>query len=504
MVKHLLVWPFLFVAIANGLAQDTLLPSWIFSKSGDNGGSAFGWGLSFTETGDVFWTPSLKLGNWPKVQVSAHLLDMETGLEIAPPNLIQENAELQAYSTAVGGGFGWIAGRACPGFINSCDQWLAQTTDAGVPLWSRTYDVASNYDEIDGIVIRPGDGVYLGGWGGEGGGGIYDTDFFLRKVDFDGNSLWQKQIGLPTTAEHQDGHFVVDDEFIFAAGLWGGDGIANLHEGRAFLAKCSKTDGALLDSVHFGAANFWLNWENTWGMASDGEALYLTGVSTPLAGDNQIFAACFSKELDLQWHIHWGGAGTETARAIAVSDGRVYVGGTSNSPNLAAGGAYDAALLVINAETGALETAKTWGDSRDDEFRDLVVNDEAVFLSGTSGTNLFSSASPGNMEAFLIRVEIAGLITSLRQEPPGDSEQGFLFPNPASEFCEWRFKVAKSGTCLLEITDLHGKIVQQRGVPVLAGENMLGLDVQDLPKGMFLVSLYMDREKIAAARMAIF
>ena len=504
MIKYRLVWLFLLSAIADGLAQDTLSPSWIFSKSGDNGGSAFGWGLSLTEIGAVFWTPSLRLTNWPKVQVSVHLLDPETGTEIVPPNPIQENAELQAYSTASRGGFGWIAGRSCPGFINSCDQWLAKTNEQGVPLWSKTYDVAGNYDEIDGIAIRPGDGIYLGGWGGEAGAGIYDTDFFMRKVDFDGNSLWEKQIGLPNTAEHQDGHFVVDDEFIFAAGLWGGDGIANLHEGRAFLAKFSKTDGILLDSVHFGAANFWLNWENSWGMASDGQALYLTGVSTPMAGNNQIFVARFSKALDLQWLIHWGGAGVETARAIAVSGGHVLVGGTSNSPNLATAGAYDAALLVLNAETGALKTEKTWGDGRDNEFRDLAVSNEAVFLSGTSGTNLFNSASPLDMEAFLMRVEISDLITSVQQQPSGDFSGGVIFPNPANGRCTWRFETVKSGACLLEIADLQGKVVQQSQVSVLAGENTVGLDVRGLPKGLFTVSLYMDGKKIAAPRMVIY
>jgi len=505
MRKSLIVWAILFCAITGGSAQDALSPSWIFLKSSDSGGKAFGWGLALTETGKVLWTPSLKLANWPKVQVPIHLLDSETGMETAPSNPIQGNAEFQAYSTAVGGGFGWIAGRACPGLINSCDQWLAKTSEEGLPVWSKTYDVAGNYDEIDGIAIRPGDGIYLGGWGGEAGAGIYDTDFSLRKVDFDGNSLWEKQIGLPTTAEHQDGHFVVDDEFIFAAGLWGGDGIANLHEGRAFLAKFSKVDGTLLDSVHFGAANLWLNWENAWGMASDGLALYLTGVSTPIAGNNQVFVARFSKELDLQWLIHWGGAGTETARAIAVSGGRVFVGGTSNSPNLATAGAYDAALLVLHAETGAFESAKIWGNNRDNEFRDLVVNDEAVFLSGTSGTNLFNSSNPSNMEAFLMRVEIADLITSGREESAENSAfQGLLYPNPASKSCTWRFEAARSGSCLLEMTDLHGKMVQQYRVSVLAGENMLGLYVQDLPKGMFLVSLYMDGEKFAATRMTIF
>ena len=38
---------------------------------------------------------------------------------------------------------------------------------------------------------------------------------------------------IDNSAEHQDGHFVVDDTNIYAAGLWGGGGIANLYNGHS-------------------------------------------------------------------------------------------------------------------------------------------------------------------------------------------------------------------------------------------------------------------------------
>ncbi|MBL7825620.1 MAG: hypothetical protein JNJ57_03245, partial [Saprospiraceae bacterium] len=437
-------------------SQMPLQTTWVVSKTSDSGEQAFAWGLEGTPGVGIFWAPSLKMAAWPNIGVEC-LVYSEVGTEIASFRL-QQNKDLQAYTAAYEAGAYYVAGRSCNGFVNTCDQFLACIDlNNEQTLWTKTYDVGGNYDELDGLAIRLNDGIYLGGWGGEAGAGIYDTDLSLRKVDFQGNTLWAKTYGMPATAEHQDGHFVVDDNFIFAAGLWGGDGIANLHEGRAFLGKFSKTDGALIDSVLFGASGFWLNWENCWGMTGDEENLYLTGVSTPVAGDNQIFIACFSKNLEIQWITHWGGSGTETARAIAVNNGRVYVGGASNSANVATGGAYDAVLIVVDALTGALRSARVWGDARDNEFRDLFAADDAVYLSAASAYNLFNSVSPQTMEATLIRADLDAItseftISGLKHAP-------LLFPNPVSDKAWVRCNNIYNNLIKIQLFDQTGRLI---------------------------------------------
>src|SRR5690606_26746080 len=117
------------------------------------------------------------------------------------------------------------------------------------------------------------------------------------------------------------------ENYIYAAGLWGGTGIANLYDGNAFLGKFSKADGSFVDSTLFGnQSSIFINAENALGMTSDGTYLYITGYTTPTANNWQMFTAKFDKNMNPLWYHHWGGSNTESARAIAVANGYVFVG----------------------------------------------------------------------------------------------------------------------------------------------------------------------------------
>ena len=198
---------------------------------------------------------------------------------------------------------------------------------------------------------------------------------------FNGNTQWTNYLGANSTAEHQDGHFVVDSDHIYAAGLWGGAGLANLYNGYSFLGKFDRSNGNLVDSTLFGpqSANF-NDIENALGMTSDGTYLYITGYTTPVSSNDwQIFVAKFDKNLNQIWYLDWGGSGTETARGIAVEDGKIYIAGLSQSNSIISGTEQDGVLLVLDTASNVLYY-ETFDAMEKESFQDISVHHQ-IFTS---------------------------------------------------------------------------------------------------------------------------
>ena len=77
-------------------------------------------------------------------------------------------------------------------FAGSWDMYLIKVNDLGDTLWTRTYGGPS-YDEAWGII--PGsDGNFLVA-GHTGSYGAGDADFYLVKIDPEGNPLWSRTYG---------------------------------------------------------------------------------------------------------------------------------------------------------------------------------------------------------------------------------------------------------------------------------------------------------------------
>ncbi len=465
--------------------QDSLSAEWVVRKSSPAGLNAMAWGLDLDAQNHVWWCPSIANSQAEGLRIYCEPFDFQGNAIWAAPLDFGGGAITEAFTVVAQNDAVYVGGRQCPGLINTCEQLLFQIdpADNSAPDWAKTWG-GNGYDELDGLSVRPGDGIYTGGWWGPDANTLYDADLALRKTDLSGNTLWAAQpISHLGTAEHQDGHFVVDEAFIYACGMSGGTSFFNLYEGRSFLAKCSKSDGSLVDSVQFGSQNPWLDWNNAFGMTSDGDALYLTGTYGLSANDNQIFVAKFSKNLDLQWFTLWGGDATETARAIKIKDGRVWVGGATNSSDRTVFGAYDACLLAFDATDGQLLAAKVWGDERDNEIRDLALSADAVFLSGTSAVNLFN-ATHSDMEAFLLRTDQDGFLVAA-QEPEASTAGFDIFPNPASGEAYLQLRKPEEAA-LVELFDCSGKKVFFRKENECNALKIIALNLGNLPAGVYL------------------
>nr|HEX4313389.1 hypothetical protein [Kofleriaceae bacterium] len=109
-------------------------------------------------------------------------------------------------------------------------------------------------------------------------------------------------------------------------------------------------------------------------------AIDLGGGALPFGGVVDILVASYSPTGDLRWSTGFGGSGNDQGTGITVAGGKVYVAGTF-AGDVTLGGAVfhsagqgDALVLVLDAATGALDTAFAHGTAGDDYNLGIAVD----------------------------------------------------------------------------------------------------------------------------------
>lgn len=476
-------------------AQTILNPEWTRQVFSLEDGSAAAWDLDVDADGMIYWPVNVdSLNNG--VDIYCYKYDEAGEAQWTTPSHFLDSGGQFAFSVHAKTNDLYVGGRECliSGF--SCDmQLLKIEKETGRIIWDRLQDFGNNgYDEIDGLVVRE-DGIYCGGWAQVIQQGAYQTEMGLWKLDTDGNTEWVNHFGQAGTAEHQDGHFVVDDNHIFAAGLYGGSGLFNTFNGYSFIGKFSKTDGSLVDTTLFGPqSDALLDIENALGMTSDGTHFYLTGYSTPVSGDPwQTFVAKFDADLNLIWLKDWGGTDSESARGITVHEGKIYVAGLTASPEYSAGGAADALLLILDTDGNYL-SHHTWGDELENSFRDVAIHNDAIYLSGFSGTD-FTQA--GSISGNLLKVQLDDLTSTDFNETPSPLPLK-VFPNPTNGHFTVELPAEYSDQGEVVIVNALGKEVLRRGLQ--AQQNNFQLDA---PGGVYFYSFRQAGQLIGSGRLVV-
>ena len=405
-------------------SQERLIPNWVKTDISSKGVSE-AWGIAHDNQGNVFWSVSNDNRN-QGLDVVAYKYDENGNALWDAPFIYGGPGTQHAYINRYYDGNLFIGGRLCSGLINTCDMMLVKVdATEGTLVWDRSLNFpADGYDELDGLEFE-GDIIHTGGWSQAINPDPFQSDIGLWTLDQDGNTLWTNHLGEENTAEHQDGHFAIDENYIYAAGLWGGTSVLNLYNGYSFLGKFSKEDGALIDSTLFGhQSDVFLDIENALGMTSDGTHLYITGYSTPLEFDEwQLFVAKYDKDLNQIWFTDWGGTGTESARGIQVQDGVVYIGGLTESPELTGGNKRDGLLVTFDVDGNFLSYG-VWGGEKSDSFHDISVDGNMIYLTGETQ----DEATPLLKESFLIAIE--NIISSNEKITVAEDEFN-IFPNPS-------------------------------------------------------------------------
>ncbi len=485
----------LVVCSLQAFPQGFLNPLWTKThKATITNGQCEGWGVDTDPSGNVYWPVSFDSVNTSKqYDIATYKFDANG------------NPQWKTYFSGAGiqhafvcnakDTFLYVGGRenkVNPYFNTECNMLLLKMNKNNGML-AKSANIgfgSSGYDELDAIEPR-NDGIYCGGWAQiTTGVGNYEMGFL--RLNYNLGILNQTTFGDPSpgSAEHQDGHMVVDNTHIFAAGLWNGNSwINNCCDGRAIVGKFQRNNFALTDTAVFGPSLSSANDnQNALGMATDGNYIYLTGMAQTSSVNIDMFVAKFDKNLNQKWIKYFGGTGGDVARAITVHNGYVLVGGGTNSTGYTVGGAYDAFLAVYDTAAGNLINYKVYGGTKDEEFRDIAAEGAFACLAGTRGTNMFSGGTSD--EAFLVKVDLAQLVGE--QEHGAALNRFRIFPNPSDGEISIDLSLA-SANAEIFISDITGRRIYDHTISNRT--NTFELDLSFYPAGIYFCEIVSDGER---------
>jgi Secretion system C-terminal sorting domain len=462
----------------NGFSQGNLNAVWSYLTTPSK---AEAWGVDIDNTGNVLWAVSSANTNID-LNITAYKFGNNGNLLWNPLPTVVDVGNQKAFIVKATDSVIYIGGHHCPplGFGVNCPLLLVKfeaTTGAYIDTFAFKYNNSFGYNEVDDIHLF-NDGILLSGWA-QTGGSSFQIEMGFMKITHNLDSvIWQNTFGQPNTAEHQDGHIVIDNNIIYACGMWGGTGIANLYDGQSLLAKFDLNGAVYVDSVLFGNSSpLYSNLENALGMTSDGNHLYVTGYTTVAANNGQIFLACFDKNLNLLWYNIWGGSSFESARAIEVSNGFVYVGGQSNSSTISSTG-YDGVVLKYDT-LGNFITYKKYSTQGNDEIRDMVIDGNFIYVSGAS---TLSDTSNQTEVAFLLKCDLNQL-TSV-EENVNVSTDVIVYPNPVKGIATISF-TREQQLLSVEIFEYTGKKIEI--LENISLSQKITMDFTTQRKGIYIV-----------------
>lgn len=236
-------------------------------------------------------------------------------------------------------------------------------------------------------------GTTTGDLGGQGNAG--GRDAFVRLTDKKGNPIWTKQIG--TAADDGVYGVAIDRRGVYVSGTTSGDldGFSSLGASDGFV-RMLDVNGNVVWSTRLASAGA----DSVFGVALDGDALYVTGESRgPLWGTTVGDADGYVVKLDaqtglIQWMTRFAGAtgGGDGARAVVASGNAVFVAATYDGGFLGGGpGGQDAYLAKIDATTGAFIWFTTIASAQTDVGMDVAVAGGSAYLLGTTGDDSFAA-----------------------------------------------------------------------------------------------------------------
>jgi len=315
---------------------------------------------------------------------------------------------------------------------SDADYFLMRVRPDGGVDWTKVY--GGDDDELATGITKTSDGGYvLVGYSRSdncftgSNGGFHD--YYILKVDAQGNEIWCQNFGYPGSDQAQniietrEGDLMVTGFFdVSASGGQGNDDRENaltLHGVGEYWGIKLDADGQFFWKRYFGGSN---NDRSYNVMQTNDGGFVLIGSSesddfdiTDGKGSYDYWAVKLSAEGDLEWTRSFGGSEIDIAYDIATTlDGNFLIVGDARSNDQDVSTNYgnaDIWLVAIDPQ-GNLIWEKSLGGSMFDSAKDLLpMNDNLYCVTGSSRSNdVDVTTNNGENDAWTVVVDAQGTI----------------------------------------------------------------------------------------------
>jgi hypothetical protein len=343
-----------------------------------------------------------------------------------------------------------IGGDKSQSSINSWDYWILKLDASGNKIWDKTFG-GSDSEELR-CLKQTSDGGYI--LGGESNSGIsgdksqpnkgsgFTTDYWIVKLDPNGNKLWDKTFGGNDWDHLYDLQQTLDGGYIFGGNSWSGN------------------NGDKTQNSH-GLNDYWI-------------------VKIDASGNKL-------------WDKAFGGSGYDELTSIQqTSNGEYILGGASTSglngdKTQASAGGTDFWILKLNTNGNKLWD-KSLGGSNNESLSSLrLTSDGGCILGGPSDSGLNgdkTQASKGGQDYWIVK--LAADITGLKETEANSNLS--ISPNPNQGKFTLKLNNLTAPTAEVTVTDLLGRVVLRKEIQTT--NNRLSEELT-LPnaKGMYLLQV---------------
>ena len=336
------------------------------------------------------------------------------------------------------------------GFNGFRDGWVLKVDGNGVIQWQRSMGGSEAGTLRDVMVVE--DGYIVIGHDHSTDGDLAGTgcnnDFWMVKLDYDGNTLWQSCYGgsdqdFPTSINK-----FADDKIIVSGYTSSEDGdVTGYHDSRDYWVVVLDKDGSLIWQKALGGSS----WDEAFDVAVDGVhgRIYVIGETLSDDGDVSFnygdldqWLVCLDFDGQMIYEKSYGGSREEYAKTILLGDlgNELYIiGSSSSSDGDVSGNHGNHDMWVVNTDlNGVVNWNKSVGGTRFEQvlsathsIGDDLLPDGIVLVGHTNSNDGDVEGPKGSDDVWVVKLGDAS--TSV-DELLKEKETIALFPNPVQDF----------------------------------------------------------------------
>lgn len=382
------------------------------------------------------------------------------------------------------------------------DFWVAKIDKDGNLIWQKSLGGSSD-DQARSIIQTADGGFAVAGYTvstdgdvtGHHGWGLFLTDYWIVKLDENGNLLWQKCYGGYLYDEANSIQETSDHGFIVAGFTYSTDGDVTDHHGTsdAWIIKLDSAGNLIwqrtIGSIHYEEANA-IQQTSDYGFIVAGYSYNVNSDSSLNHGHNDFWVVKLDSLGNVLWEKLLGGSGPEEATSVLQTmEGNYAIAGNSHSSDgdvaVNYGNSYDYWIVKLDFGGNLIWEKSLGGNQHEFAYALTETSNGNLVIAGNSTSNDYDvTGNHGGGDFWVVKLKSDVIGISL----PSINAFSF-FPNPTADKLTFNCTEHSFSVTIFNIQGVQ--LMQQ----YFSNCNTATIEVGSLTSGIYLIKVDADNKR---------